>query len=129
MNKCYPLSWYLIYTRVNSNYYLLFTIYYLLFTRVITRVFTIYLREYLVVLTQMKSNINIALIAILIVILIAILLYRNNIEHSNFTNVSPVPNYPLSYVQGVRIARKMLDPAYHDSAIYGSPMQDIGPIY
>ena len=67
---------------------------------------------------------------ILFVILIVILLNRSSCisEDANFTTVSPVPNYPISYIQGVRIGRKIFDPNYHDPAIYRTPKQYIGPI-
>ena len=67
------------------------------------------------------------LLLVIIVIVIVILLCNNNKENANFTTVSPVPNYPLSYIQGVRIGRKVFDPNYHDLAIERAPRQHLGP--
>ncbi len=67
---------------------------------------------------------------ILIVIIVILIMCRtsHNTEDATFVNVSPVPNYPISYIQGVRIARKVFDPNYHDPAIYRTPRQYLGPI-
>jgi hypothetical protein len=65
---------------------------------------------------------------ILIAILIILIVCRANTEDATFTNVSPVPNYPISYIQGVRIGRKIFDPTYHDPALYRTPKQYLGPI-
>ena len=64
---------------------------------------------------------------LVIIVVIVILLCNNNKEHATFTSVSPVPNYPLSYMQGVRIGRKAFDPNYHDPAIERTPKQHLGP--
>ncbi len=74
----------------------------------------------------MESYVFIILIVILIVILLNISTHRN--ENAEFTTVSSVPGYPISYIQGVRIGRKIFDPTYHDPAIYRTPKQYIGPI-
>ncbi len=70
----------------------------------------------------------ILLVVIIMVIVIVILLNRSDrSENATFTTVSSSPAYPISYIQGVRIGRKILDPNYHDPAIYGTPKQYLGP--
>jgi hypothetical protein len=63
----------------------------------------------------------------ILIIVLVILLCNNNKENATFTTVSPAPNYPLSYIHGVRIGRKVFDPNYHDPAIYRTPNQHLGP--
>ena len=69
---------------------------------------------------------NCILIIVLIIILV-VCLCKNNKENATFTTVSSSLNYPLSYIQGVRIGRKAFDPNYHDPAIYRTPNQQLVP--
>ena len=76
----------------------------------------------------MESIVIIISIVISIVVLVILLNRFSCIsENANFTIGSPVPNYPISYIQGVRIGRKILDPNYHDPAIYGPSRRHLGP--
>jgi hypothetical protein len=67
----------------------------------------------------------------IVIVLIALFIYyitMNNIENADFTRVSSSPRYPLSYIHGVTIGRKVFDPSYHDPAIYRTPKQYLGPM-
>jgi len=67
------------------------------------------------------------LLLVIIVVVIVVLLYNNNKENVTFTSVSSSPSYPLSYIQEIRIGRKVFDPNYHDPAIGRTPNQHLGP--
>ncbi len=69
-------------------------------------------------------------ILLVVIFLVVIVIFLNRFDRSEdatFTRISPVPNYPISYVQSVRIGRKVFDPTYHDPALYRTPRQYLGP--
>jgi len=68
--------------------------------------------------------------SVIVIVLIALFIYyiaTNNKESADFTRVSSAPNYPLSYIHGVTIGRKVFDPNYHDPAMERAPKRRLGP--
>lgn len=72
------------------------------------------------------------LLFILLIALVVVIALNTNkdgfVNNGSFQLVSSSPSYPISYIQGVRIGRKIFDPTYHDPALSRLPKQYLGPI-